>query len=220
MNSKFLINNNNSELIVFFGGWGCDPNQFKHLISNTYDVLMIWDYTEITNVEIPKHYTSYTLIAWSLGVYIANCVLKDSKIDFKESIAINGTNKPIDNKFGIPPVIFEATIDMLNNTGRKKFYKRMCGSREMLEKYNKVEPTRTVEDQKNELIQIQKFVLSNDITSNIFNFAIAGEKDLIFPINNIHNYWGDKVRQIKSPHFIFFDYNIWDEIVHDAKRHK
>lgn len=39
----FLQNNNSYDLIVFFGGWGCDENQFTNL-KDDRDVLVLYDY--------------------------------------------------------------------------------------------------------------------------------------------------------------------------------
>ena len=43
---KFLIDNNSSELILFFTGWGCDEYEFEHLKSNK-DVLILYNYLDL-----------------------------------------------------------------------------------------------------------------------------------------------------------------------------
>lgn len=221
MKSSFLIQNGSKDLVVFFGGWGCDTNQFTHLNSERYDVLMFWDYSELPEkLELPKRYENYILISWSLGVYFANYLSQKSGLKFTKAIAINGTLDPIDNYQGIPSKIFQGTIDSMDHAGREKFYRRMCGSRDSLKKYMENSPQRSCEEQKDELIKIYDFVMNNPLEENIYSSAIRGERDFIFPSENLKRFWADDAVTIDLPHFIFFEFKYWEEIVDYAERDK
>ena len=75
MKSCWLSQNNSSNLIVFFAGWSFDETPFKTLSCEGFDVLFIYDYNEISELEILKNisekYEQKFLITWSMGVFVA-----------------------------------------------------------------------------------------------------------------------------------------------------
>ncbi len=79
MNTYWLNNQNNKNLIVFFAGWSFDETPFKFLDCNGYDVLMVYDYNEIKHLEIFQQINQYEkkiLITWSMGVFAAYILKK------------------------------------------------------------------------------------------------------------------------------------------------
>ena len=103
------LNKGNSELLIFFAGWSFDENPFKFLKTDGLDVLVIYDYRDLTLDVDFSGYEKYYLIGWSMGVYIA-ALLKDKLPEFQRTIALNGTPMPIDNGFGIPHRTFDLTL--------------------------------------------------------------------------------------------------------------
>lgn len=202
------------ELLVFFNGWAMDEKPFKHLsASNELDVLMIYDYTLLEELEDFSDYKAVHLVAWSLGVFAAAKVLAGR--EFASALAINGTLKPIDTGEGIAPAIFQGTIDSWSEIGRMKFNRRMCGV-----KYNKQFkanfPARSVEDQKAELIALQKEIVNNPVPANIFQQAIIGLGDKIFTRHAQENHWHNAripMRIIDEPHYFFPALESWKEML-------
>ncbi|EAJ8996606.1 DUF452 family protein, partial [Campylobacter lari] len=108
MKTYFLHKNeNSSNLILFFSGFCSHFSHFSHLKSDE-NVLMVYDYSDFNfDIDLTK-FKNITLIAWSMGVCVASKILKDIKFDKK--IAINGTNLPINDEFGIKEAIFRLTM--------------------------------------------------------------------------------------------------------------
>ena len=65
------LNEGNSELLIFFAGWSFDENPFKFLDASGLDVVVIYDYSDLTLDVDFSGYEKYYLIGWSMGVYIA-----------------------------------------------------------------------------------------------------------------------------------------------------
>ncbi len=205
-------------------GWGCDANPFQSINSKEYDVLMCFDYRDLL---IPKqverlfeNYQEVHLVAWSLGVYVANMLYLQWKDLFASKIAINGTLQAIDNLKGIPPAIFQGTINGLNSRTIEKFWLRMCGGKIGFDRFKMQIPQRNIEDQKEELIVLQELVQNHFIDWNVYDSVLLGQNDLIFPFENLENAWREQKNIIKmenTPHFCFYSWNSWDDLMEECK---
>ena len=200
-------------------GWGCDELPFLKIEADEYDVLMCYDYRDLSQVqelwEEIKSYKECHLIAWSLGVFVSSHLFKEEKNLFRSQLAINGSLSPIDEEQGIPPAIFQGTIDGLNEKGRDKFFMRMCEGRSGYADFAQQLPQRQVEDQKEELICLQNMILSQPITWDIFDKVLLSSRDMIFPFNNLEKAWENKANKqiLDLPHFCFYHWDKWDEIL-------
>ncbi len=219
MKLKYLHKSNKSKLILFMSGWACDEIPFSKIDSKDYDVLLCYDYRDLSNItdilDELKHYQERHLITWSLGVYISSLLFKDHSDLFTSRIAINGSLSPISDEKGIPSAIFQGTIDGLNERGRDKFFMRMCGGRSGYADFAKHQPQRAVEDQKEELICLQNMILDRSITWDIFDKVLLSSRDMIFPFKNLEKAWESKSQKnvLDLPHFCFSEWNKWDSIL-------
>ena len=216
MQFNWLNRQNNATLILFFNGWGMDANIVKSLSCSGFDLLEINNYSSTAPLPVLPKYDKTILIAWSLGLVAAT----QSEIKVDLAIAINGTLRPIDETFGIPPAIFQGTIDHWHEHGRNKFNRRMCGDRETLAYFNTNPPCRTVKDQQQELMTIRDTVTTQPEPQNIFDIAIISSDDRIIPPAAQTAYWeGQKTVTIKldAPHYLFNRWNSWKELVDCAK---
>ena len=219
MKLKYLHKSNKSKLILFMSGWACDEIPFSKIDSKDYDVLMCYDYRNLSNatdiLDELSLYQEQHLIAWSLGIYVSSILFKDYGDLFTNRIAINGSLTPIDNEKGIPFAIFQGTINGLNERGRDKFFMRMCGGRIGFTDFAKHQPQRTVENQKEELICLQNMILDKNITWDIFDKVLLSSQDMIFPFENLEKAWKNKTQKVvlNLPHFCFSEWNEWDEIL-------
>lgn len=219
MEAKWLSKNNLPKLIIFFNGWSLDDNIIKHLKSAEYDILMLNNYI---NLEIPKEilaqigkYEEKNIIAWSFGVWACGNTIKNfGKI--KNAVAINGTTVAIDNNFSIPEKIFNLTLSTLSEKTYPKFFQNMFSSK----KYNEnLMPERTIDSQKQELIQIQNMSLKQEKINcaKLFNKVLIGTKDRIIPPENQINFWNtnkaEKIIEVDEGHYIFDLFKSWEEIL-------
>lgn len=254
MKSHWIKQANNRDLIVFFGGWGTDPHPFSELDCQKNDILMFYAYSNLSIPvdlkEVASNYENIHLIAWSLGVAVAEIACHQIASIFSTSTAINGTSFAIDSQFGIPAELFAGTIESLNNGGLKRFNRRMLKNHQSILQYNNISPKRNIDDQKNELIFL-KNILSAPIPSktrnqkspllspsppppnlsalrgsslsssrpreSIFQHALIGLRDSIFSPDNQQRCWkqlGVPYAEIDAPHFPFFQFSTWREILH------
>jgi pimeloyl-[acyl-carrier protein] methyl ester esterase len=216
MNNIWLHQHKHPNLILFFAGWASEHPHFRHLKSVSYDVLYCNDYRSnqfLMNMEsLTKRYRQITVIGWSLGVYMAHQTCQPWVMQFKKTIAINGTLRPIDDQFGIPTHIFEGTQQHLSPTNLAKFNRRMFDNAEHHRLFAEHLPTRPIDELKEEL---QTFMDERNASENpFFDTTIVSANDLIFATSNQAAFWQGKtnIKTIDGGHFPFYNFNTWDEI--------
>lgn len=225
MKFKMLTGNDPTDILIFFNGWGMDENPFNHLATGRMDVLMLFDYSDLTlpvNLEnICGNYKRIHLAAWSLGVWAAATTLEHSPLKLHYSIAINGTVTPISGENGIPPEIFQATLNSWNDLSRKKFNRRMCATPEILKVFEANPPERTASEQLHELQEMAKTIFSQvqPPAVTLFNKAVIGTEDRIFPPANQLAAWsraGIPNSSYPFPHYPFSTFTQWQELLNFA----
>jgi biotin synthesis protein BioG len=216
MKYQWLNKQNNDTLLMFFNGWGMDENPVADIDCAGYDVLMFYDYTDMTiPIDIPE-YSKVELLAWSLGVFAA--AYCKPKAEF--SVALNGTLRPVDAQYGIPEDIFQGTIDGWNEQGKSKFNRRMCDTRENQAMFEAHAPQRTEADQKTELIAIKEFAMACGEPENIFDTALAVSRDRIIPTDAQLAFWAARqvpVKRFDGAHYPFSQWRSWKELMNFAK---
>ncbi|NOR45311.1 MAG: DUF452 family protein [Candidatus Delongbacteria bacterium] len=230
---EFWINKkNNKNLIIFFSGWGMDQNPFTPLKYNDLDILMYYNYSDINtndtslkNIINSEKYLNIYLIGFSLGVGVLGYLLNDElSKKVKKVIAINGTLEPIDDKKGIPKQIFENTIKFWNAENKINFIKRMCRDQATFNKYKSNLPERSLSDEKKELTNLYDVLTDNNVKiENYFDTVIISGNDRIFPAKNQNAYWTGKAKIIKydkTPHFIFYNWDNWEDILKDVTENR
>ena len=202
----------NKKLILFFNGWAMNETVVNHLKNDDFDILILFDYRDL-NFNLSqfdfKKYDKKYLICWSMGVYVSNLFKKELN-DFNKKIAINGTNKIIDNSFGIPEKIYKITVKLLNEDSFDKFIKNMFNNGKL---NPNVTITRTLAELKEELISIQKIKISEELD---FDCAIISSDDKIVPSKNQLNFWENKqteIKKINSTHCPFEIYSSWIDLL-------
>jgi malonyl-CoA O-methyltransferase/biotin synthesis protein BioG len=145
-------------LLLFFSGWGMDEHPFMEYLPVDRDCMICYDYRSLAFDEsLLAPYEHIRMVAWSMGVWAASHVLSDRHFHVAESIAINGTPWPVDDERGIATAIFYGTLEGLNEETLQKFRWRMCGSKGAFAHFMEYAPRRTVENLREELLQIAKF---------------------------------------------------------------
>ena len=145
MKQEFLKKNGTKALLLFFGGWGSAPKLFRDSVGGCgRDCLFCYDYKDCYfDFSLLEGSEEINLVAWSMGVWVAGqvfggykrCVENGKSVEHQEferritsTVAIGGTSKPIDDLYGIPTAVFEATLNKMSPTVLYKFRRRMCGA--------------------------------------------------------------------------------------------
>ena len=223
MKSKWIHRKENKKLILFCNGWGMDEYPFSPLKSNEWNVLMFHDYSDLVPDQdlhaIFNEYTEIVLIAWSMGVWAGQQIFSPFQNGLRGALAINGTLCPVDDQFGIPIDVVQATIDNYNHKQRMKFYHRMCRDRALFCEFMNNQPLRNITDQKQELAHLLKIANCNKNAKSIYTCALVSRHDFIMPTVNQLNFWPEKmVRQVEGYHFLFYSYKSWGEVLLELER--
>lgn len=203
MKSKYVSRNSSDRLILIFAGWGMDWHLFSDLSRPGYDILIIWDYKDLSfNWKPLSKYNEICLIAWSMGVFAASITIHEIEQRITTRIAINGTLVPIDEAYGISPAIWHGTLNALSPGTWRKFQRRMCSSAAQFEDYTTRASQRTIADIKEELIALETHTLFHADEIKRWDMAIVSLHDGIFPYTNQIRAWSSlaPVRIVDSGH--------------------
>ena len=210
------LSSGHSRCILFFAGWGIDARPFEHIKSDGFDLFIAYDYRSLdADFQALERYDEVHLVAWSMGVWAASAALKNVAIT--SATAINGTEQPVNDEYGIPVKIAYGTLDTLTSETLLRFNRRMCASAEVLDVFNANVPQRGIEELKEELSAIYRQAEKNSETSIVWNRAVIGRGDRVFPVSNQECFWQkkgvEKLQIIDAPHYPFYLWNEWREII-------
>ncbi len=190
MIQQFLKQNNSDTLLLFFAGWGMDATPFENTFKGDDDVCICFDYTTLDfDYSILSSYKHIKVIAWSLGVWVANYLLSDKNLPIQSATAINGTIEAIDDQRGIPVDIYMGTLNGLSERSLEKFNLRMCGKASLKKTFDSVQPKRDLESLITELQALYNYITSHQVSGSIYTKAIIGLNDRIFPADNQQLSW-------------------------------
>lgn len=205
-------------LLLVFAGWSVSPELFQNLkIEEEREVWICYDYRDLNFPEDISRFENIKIIAWSFGVWVAERTLPVSSLPFVDTaVAINGTPFPIHDSLGIPVAIFKGTLDSLTEEGIRKFNRRMCENKEIVQYYETIRP-RPTEEIKKELYNLDAFYSHHTPAvagSSFWTQALISTADRIFPVENLKRYWEGccPVRYIEAPHYPFYIWKQWEEI--------
>lgn len=185
MKSGYISKKGSSRLLIIFAGWGMDEKVFQKFSRPGYDIVAVWDYTDLDiDWTFTKDYEELCIFAWSMGVFAASKTIKEIEPKITLKIAVNGTKSPISDEEGIPKEIFYATLNNLSPLSVKKFFRRMSVSKEDRQLFEENKPEREFVDIQAELQALSSFISKTEKLQTSWDIAIIGEKDLIFPAKN------------------------------------
>lgn len=207
------------KLLVYFSGWGTPISIAKSLeLSNDFDLLICYDYR---NLHLEFDFSGYQeiyVVAWSLGVWVAERVLQAISLTY--AVAINGTGMPRDDRFGIPTAVFDGTLSSLSEENLAKFERRMCG-KIALENYRLLPEQRDFTELKQELAYLSECITQDTRTGLlVWQKAIIGNKDKIIPTQNQLEYWQNQpqtnIQLMDAEHYLFDHFSSWQELIKDT----
>lgn len=211
----------NQRLILYFNGWAMTPEAVEHLrLPAGYDLLVLWDYRSSELGLDLSTYEYITLVAWSMGVWAANAArgwLKQLPIE--RSLAVCGTGYPMDDHWGIPRAVFEATLEGITPENRMRFNRRMCGGKSLRHLFEALE-RRSTDEIRDELQRVYDLEQTTPHTAPqpegiVWTLAHIGLEDRIIPATNQQAYWqmqGVETREHLAPHYLFGQFSHWKEL--------
>ena len=112
MKQTFIKKEGHPRLMLFFAGWGSEENLFRRPVEEGYDYLLCFDYRTLDfDYTLIEGYTEIRLLAWSMGVWAASRAFTGHSFPWQMKLAVNGTPFPIDDRRGIPEMIFKGTLE-------------------------------------------------------------------------------------------------------------
>ncbi len=212
---------NNNKLIVFLAGWSFDFYPFEFLECENADVLFVYDYNSISDLQIVmKNYSEKFLITWSMGVF-AGYILKDLFKDFDQKIAVNGTPYPVNDALGIPQKPFLLTLRHAKTGLEGKFYQNIFDKQEEFERYLKNPVQRSIENRESELKSLYSRIKEEKFEyEKFYDFALISNNDKIIPTKNQINFWQNRTpfKILESGHFPFYNFKSWAEILEFSEK--
>jgi biotin synthesis protein BioG len=210
MRTCWLTRTGQPSCLLFFAGWGMDPAPFSPLAPERQDLLLFYDYRELDEpdpaVLLPRGYQRLSLLAWSMGVWVAGHLLAGCRQQLSTAVAVNGTLTPIDDRAGIPALAFEEMLATFSPQSLLDFYASMFGDQAGLDLFLAHRPERPVEEVRAELAALRAHYLVQGPASDIYSRHLVGSRDRIFAARAQVRCWGkERCRTFQGPHFPFYD---------------
>lgn len=214
MRIEWLNKRGSGRVILFFNGWGMDASVVRHLPADC-DVVMFYDYRTLESEQIPVflEYKEVYIVAWSMGVWAAAYLFPFLKVNPVVSVALNGTERPVDDKYGIPLNVYLLTEKGMNERGKEKFFSRMFVDRSDFTRFSESKPKRDIDELCDELKAIRESSADAPVSIK-WDRVYIGEKDIIFPASNQQNWWQGRssIEIINTGHYPFYSFENWNEI--------
>lgn len=191
MKTRLLKGTAQDTLKVVFLGFGQDLTPFFSLKLSS-DTLFVYDYEDDSaDFGVIYKYEKYDVIAWSLGVMMADIWVSKTEMKPRRMIAINGTPFGVNSEKGVDSALYQATLANLSEDNMTRFYRRMCGRGQEFIAFSKVKPLRSIDSFKNELIFLAGKSATHCPGENIWDEAFIGLKDAIIAPLNQERGWRD-----------------------------
>lgn len=164
-------------------------------------------------------YPQCEVAAWSMGVWYASRLKALQDVQPTRTVALCGTPWPIDDRYGIPRAVFDATLAGLSPRSVEKFVVRMEGGVAAYRQSPLSQPgSRSFEDVRSELEWWHRQCLSQGEAPLILGWqkALVGLSDAIFPPENQLRAWQragvQPCSQAQLPHDPFSSFGSWDQV--------
>lgn len=193
-----------------------DPAPFRPLPLCGQDLLMYYDYRDLGGIEpsalLPTGYGRLTLLAWSMGVWVAGHLLAGQEHRLADAVAINGTLTPIDDRCGIPDGAYAEMLASFSPETLRVFYRSMFSAQGDEDRFLAHRPRRTEEEIREELAALRDQYRANGPAPDLYRRCLVGSRDRIFTARAQVRSWGrERCRQVPAPHFPFYSLS-WDSL--------
>lgn len=202
--------NNTREVLIIFGGFASHFTHFTPFFNGDFTRIVLYHYTHFDFTQLQRVLLDFkdckiTLIAFSMGVFVARLFLQNFSLKCRK-IAVNGTEYGIHNTLGIPLKLFKHTLKYFNLDA---FKKNLFG-----DFMDKTESFVFLDDVllREELEFFIAHSLQYPITEYLqWDLVVIAKNDLIFNAIAQKRFWeganAKEVLEIEAPHFAFF---VWE----------
>jgi biotin synthesis protein BioG len=221
MRTCWLSRTGQPSCLLFFAGWGMDPEPFRPIVPEGHDLLLFYDYRELHEPDpaalLPRGYQRLSLLAWSMGVWVAGCLLAACRHRFNTAVAVNGTLSPIDDRDGIPALAYASMLATFSPRALLDFYASMFVDQAGLDRFLANRPRRPAEEVRAELTALRAHYLAHGPAEDIYSKKLVGSRDRIFVARAQVRSWGrERCRTFQGPHFPFYDLS-WDDLLREEE---
>lgn len=204
-----------SDALLFFNGWGMDYRIMENRIDGC-DVFVFYDYRDMETCPGFPDLSSYEniyVVAWSMGVWAASYWLGKTGLRVRTSVALCGTESPIDDNYGISELFYKITLKGIRKMGPSKFYERMIEGNKDSEDFAGRLPER--KDQAEELEALWNLCTA---VKPVFPWdkAVIAREDKIFPYESQKSWWmqrGVEVLEISGGHYPFANIDLKELLI-------
>ena len=222
MNHLWLHRRRTSLCLVFFAGWGMDAHPFAPLASGGVDVCLLSGYRDVVAPTLPelRDYDEVVVLAWSFGVWMAARVCgRPFQAACADMIALAGTLKPVDDRLGLAPERFDAILADFDESALAAFYQAMFDDPAHHALFLQHRPRRGLDSLEAELAFLRRVSLKAPAPPDIFSRRVVTGRDRIFSGRNQSRAWGrEKARVLPWPHFPFYRFSTWAELLAALRR--
>lgn len=205
MQTVWLKQQGHSELIVIFGGWALGPAMFHHL-AGAADILFVDDYRDLEGLPDLSNYKTRTAVAYSFGVAAFAHLNSEERDQFDRAIAINGSPAPVDRRKGIPPVVFQKTLNGLSQDSFQSFAALCFGT---------VQPDIAI-DVAARADELEAVAKRGAAPPPRFDRIWISQRDRIFPVANLARAFEGQencIHHVDAPHVPFDAWSSWQEVI-------
>lgn len=206
MKFKILRRGCSQSATLWFLGWGFDGS-IEPFIPDDGDVILLWDYTSLSLDCDLSAWSSFTVKAWSMGVWAAEALLSSRKeINVARSEAYCGTPLPANSAFGIGAEAIRLTIDHWDEVNRRKFARKICVDARLASVVEPLLTARSADDQRAELDSILVSQSQSATRSFKWDSAVISLRDRIFPVAAQRAWWTGRAALVEErdiPHWPF-----------------
>ena len=203
------VSQKDENITLIFWGFSAHPTHFLPFFPK--NCIIVYHYTHLDFTALLEILHSFqnrkiTLIAFSMGVFVARIFLEQYAIPLQRKIAINGTEYGIHTQYGIPPKLFKLTLKTFD---LEAFKRNLFG--EFLEKTRDfifLDSTTLREELAFFIESCAQFPMQDSMERH-WDYAIISKNDLIFSPHAQQAFWNNKTKIIflDAPHFTFFQWN-------------
>lgn len=222
MNLSFIHkSDSNRRLILIAAGWGSDISLYSDISISGWDVAVASDFdSDYMPEDELRHYPTIYLYAWSLGVAAASRLIPADIVT--EAFAINGTEYPADDTFGIPTAVYDGTESNLDIRNLRKFRRRMVRSSMEFESLEKRLPSDPDIENLRSQLRYFRAIRHSDKYPICWRRAYISESDRIIPASNQSAFWSrhpskPEIIRLDAPHYVDIR-NIVESTIADTEK--
>jgi len=214
MIQQYIVNKGQKNLCLVFSGWGTDANLFMDYVPQDADLMVCYNYRsmEFDASQLSK-YESIKVVAWAMGVWVAEQVFANSKLPIDEAIAFNGTANFADDSQGVPVHILEDILNRFSPKALIEYHHKICGTATEYQAFAPKAPKRKVNEMRAELMALINASLHPEKTNFYWDKAVIGSRDAFFLPSSQNNAWAGNVEEIETVNAAHYSESILRKLI-------